>query len=167
MHPYLPHLLADIKAAYRTDAPEEVLPGSLEEEMEEIERWMAGEEPLHNFGYYCGLHPNDFPPASQLSTKDMRTVCKAFHHMMFTWNLDADFPKKLPLPIRYTMLIQTLNEKTDIPNHGIMSFDYCSGSPEGCVFGAYCSCIELAKKWKERNDRIQPYNPGDDEELPF
>jgi hypothetical protein len=167
MHPYLPHLLADIKTACRTKIPEEVLPTTFEEEMEEIERWVAGEEPAHTFGYYCGLHPGDFPPASQLSTKDMRMVCKAFHDMMATWNLDADFPKKLPLPIRYTMLIQTLDEKTDIPNHGFMSFDYCSGSPEGCVFGVYCSCIELAKKWAERNAKGEPLEPDDGAELPF
>jgi hypothetical protein len=114
IHPYFPHLLTDIKTACHTDLPEEVLLGSFEEEMEEIEQWIAGEEPLHSFGYYCRLHPGDFPPASQPSAKDMRMVCKAFHNRMFTWNLDAAFPTKLPPPIRCTILIQVLNKKTDI-----------------------------------------------------
>lgn len=40
MHPYLPHLLSDIAAAYRSEIPlVKEQPKSFEEEMEEIERW--------------------------------------------------------------------------------------------------------------------------------
>lgn len=47
----------------------------------------------------------------------------------------------------------------DIPSYGYMSFDYCSGSPEGCVFGAYCSCIERVKVWTARNEKEAPFEP--------
>jgi hypothetical protein len=63
------HLLADINAAHRREDAHEEFPthASIEEELEEIERWVAGSEPGHTFGYYCGLKSADFPPAEQLS----------------------------------------------------------------------------------------------------
>lgn len=40
MHAYLPHLLADINAAWRIDIPvENKRPLTFEEEMEEFEKW--------------------------------------------------------------------------------------------------------------------------------
>lgn len=53
MHPYLPHLLADIAAAHRTEIPEEETEQTIEEHLEAVDRWVSGEEPEHSFGYYC------------------------------------------------------------------------------------------------------------------
>ncbi|MBC7873321.1 MAG: hypothetical protein H7Y01_04955 [Ferruginibacter sp.] len=73
MHPYLPHLLTDIAAAHRTEIPVEQKPTiSFEEEMEEIVKWVEGEEPLHTFGYHCGLDTINFPPPEQLTDKEMK-----------------------------------------------------------------------------------------------
>lgn len=44
MHPYILHLLSDIKAAHRLEqAAETSFPQSFEEEMEEIERYISGD----------------------------------------------------------------------------------------------------------------------------
>ena len=53
MHPYLPHLLADIAAAHRTEIPEEETEQIIEKHLEAFDRWVSGEEPEHSFGYYC------------------------------------------------------------------------------------------------------------------
>lgn len=146
MHPYLPHLLADITAAHRTNAPAPVYPKTIEEELEEAERWLEGEEPAHTFGYYCGLDAVNFPPPEQLYLKDMKKVCKAFRKMMFSWNLDIDLPEKLPLPIAYKMMIDTLNTKTTIVNSGTIGFDFCTGYAPDCIFKEYCPCRKI---WNE------------------
>ena len=76
MYPYLPHLLADIKAAHRQEIPlaQEQLQ-TFEEEMEEIEKWVSGEEAEHTFGYYCGLESKNFPPPDQLKgRKGLRMI---------------------------------------------------------------------------------------------
>lgn len=152
MHPYLPHLLSDIAAAHRHEQPE--FSGeakSFDQEMEEIEKWLESEEPAHSFSYYCGLKTKNFPPPEQLTNKEMKTVCKAFRRMLFTWNLGADFPEKLPVAWTYNFLVKTLDEKTTIPDSGFITFDYCSGYAPDCVFKEYCSCLQY---WKDStNDK--------------
>ena len=144
MHPYLPHLLDDIKNAHRIEqlgiTPCEK---SFEEEMEEIEKWCEGEEHDHTFGYYCGLESGNFPPPEQFTKKEIKTVIKAFNQMMLTWNHGYDFPKTLPVGITYSMLVNTLNEKTFIPNSGFTSFDCCSGYAPDCIFKEYCPCLKI------------------------
>src|SRR5258705_1324019 len=127
MHPYLPHLLSDIADAHRSEsAMEPENPKTFAEEMEEIERWVEGEEPAHDFGYYCGLQTEQFPPAEQFTIEEIDLVCKAFQKMMFTWNVDADLPETLPANRYYELLISTLNFKTDIENGGFITFEFCS-----------------------------------------
>jgi hypothetical protein len=166
MHPYLPHLLSDIEAACRTEIPEEpVRKISFEEEMEEVEKWLEGEEPDHTFGYYCRLEADNFPPPEQLTKKDMKEVCKAFKHMMFTWNLDISLPKNFPTSFQYSFLIKTLNEKTAIVNSGFMGFDYCTGYAPDCVFKEYCMCLKHYNDFTDDDaDNKASENPGD---LPY
>lgn len=161
MHPYIPHLLDDIARAYRQDVPKELPALSLEEELEAIDRWMEHEEPEQTLSYYCGLKVEDFPPASQLKTRDIQTVCKAFRKMLGSWNLDVEFPSALPPALYYYFLINTLNEKTSIPDIGFMTFDYCTGNAPTCVFKEYCSCL---KHW---NKKEKDFYKTNEDELPF
>lgn len=168
MHPYLPHLLADISNAYRTEIPEDAPRPTMtfEEEMEEIEKWAEGEEAEHTFGYYCGLAAVNFPPPEQLTGDELKTVIEAFGHMMFSWNLDISLPEKLPLPIAYAMTIDTLNSKTSIPNSGFMGFDFCTGYAPDCIFKEYCPCLEIWNA-KDNNDLDIDAHTSSTDELPF
>ena len=127
MHPYIPHLLADIAAAHRTDIPEEKILQNLEEEFEELEKWVSKEDKLKTFGYYCGLESVNFPPPEQLTDKDMKLVFRAFQKMMDTWNHGIDLPKKIPAAFAYQLMVGVLNKKTMIVNSGFSSFDFCTG----------------------------------------
>ncbi|MEO8960850.1 MAG: hypothetical protein ABI325_03150 [Ginsengibacter sp.] len=84
MHPYIPHLLTDIAAAHRTEIPEEIFPQTMEDHFEEIDKWVSGEEPDNTFGYYCGLHSENFPPPDQLTDEEIILIRKAFEKMMYT-----------------------------------------------------------------------------------
>jgi hypothetical protein len=151
MHPYLSYLLTDIAAAHRGEIPVEQkkLPMSFEEQMEEIEKWVEGEEPEHTFGHYCGLEAINFPPPEQLTDAEMKHVIQAFNQMMFSWNLDISLPEKLPISIAYKMTVDTLNSKTAIVNSGFMGFDFCTGYAPDCIFKEYCPCLEI---WNQEND---------------
>lgn len=166
MHSYLPHLLDDIAAAHCKENLDEIpYTKTFEEEMEEIERWVAGEDHEYTFGYYCGLQAENFPPPEQLTTTEIEMVNKAFKRMMFTYNHSADFPKTLPPAMTYSLLVNTLNEKTFIPRDGFVGFDYCTGYAPDCIFKEYCSCLEY---WNSPIDD-KDLNPPDteDEEFPF
>jgi hypothetical protein len=161
MHPYLIHLLEDIEKAkrpgykkydpiaYKSSEEETDIDdadsNSLDEHLMEMERFVS-EDPPSTFGDYCGLKASDFPPSEQLTEEDMQAVIAAFKKMSYTWNLDFSFPDKLPTPIYYKFMVETLDEKTWIVSSGTVSFDYCSGNPEGCKFGEYCNCL---KYWQE------------------
>jgi hypothetical protein len=166
MHPWLPHLLTDIAAAHRGETPLEpiapIVPLSFEEEMEEIEKWVEGEEPAHAFGYYCGLEAINFPPPDQLADEEMKQVIAAFGQMMFSWNLDIDLPESLPIPIAYKMTVDTLDMKTEIVNSGMMCFDFCTGYAPDCIFKEYCPCLDI---WND-SDKYDDTNTSQ-EELPF
>jgi len=125
MHPYIPYLLSDITDAYRPEIPEgAALPAmTFEGEMEEKEKWVEGEDHEHTFGFYCGLEAFNFPPPEQLTDDELKTVIEAFRHMMTSWNLDISMPESLPLPLAYTLAIDTLNTKTSIPNSGFITFE--------------------------------------------
>lgn len=142
MHPYIPHLLADIVAAHRAEIREEKFPQTIEEHFDEIEKWVSGEESEHTFGYYCGLSSENFPPAEQLTDEEIILVRRAFEEMMFTWNQGIDLPEKLPVAFAYKMIVDSLNMKTTIVNSGNMSFDFCSGYAPDCAFKEYCPCQE-------------------------
>lgn len=147
MHAYLPHLLSDIANAHRADIRQEVgVPPTFEEHIEEVERYIAGENPDHTFGYHCGLEAEDFPPAEQFSDEEIGQVYKAFEKLLFSWNAGIDLPENLPLPLRYKFMVNTLSEGFAPLNHGIMHFDYCTGYAPDCVFGKYCPCLEY---WNE------------------
>ncbi len=178
MHPYIPHLLADIAAAHRpeTDVLRETTSWqTFEEEMEEIERWIAGEKAPNTFGHWCGLEASGFPPSEQLSIEDMITVCKAFDRMMYSWNLSIDLPEKFPGHLKYSFRVNTLNEKTAILSCGMMSFDYCTGHAPDCIFKEYCPCLKIRNRSTENDpdditdlpaDELQENNPGMNKEDP-
>lgn len=143
MHSYIPHLIEDIKAAHRVEIPEEEnTPQTLEEHFEEIEAWVREDEPEHTLGYHCGLRSENFPPPEQLTEKEMKLIRKEFERMMYSWNVDIDLPKKLPVDFAYKMIVETLDSKIMIVTNGFTGFDFCSGNAPDCIFKEYCPCLK-------------------------
>lgn len=145
MHPYIPHLLQDIKNAERKKGdnyghPE---PTTFEEEMEEIERYISGEGE-RSLSYFTGLKKEHFPPADQLSESDMEEVLKTFDKMLSTWRADISFPDNMPTVARYVFLLEHVLEDVFMPvSSGYITFDYCTGSAPDCVWGEYCPCLDI------------------------
>ncbi len=164
MHPYIPHLLSDIAAAHQEVPCEDIhdhahIILSDEQLFEEVERYVFGGEPIHTFGYYCGLQSLDFPPAEQLENDDLQKVCIAFKQMMETWNLSIDLPDNLPSPIAYSLTVGMLNTKTDIPKMGLRVFDFCTGYAPDCDLGSYCPCLKF---WND-DEQYPPFDINEDE----
>lgn len=164
MHPYIPHLLDDIAKAHRTDIPEPAPPQTFEQHIEEVERYLEGIEPDHNFGYYCGLLPENFTPPEQLSIKDVKLVNKAFDDMMFSWNMSMDLPKKMRAKLAYTFIVDCLNEKVDIVTSGFITIDFCTGYAPDCKLKEYCHCLEFWNSLPDKNINEKNFS-GDD--FPF
>lgn len=149
MHPYIPHLLSDIAAAHRTEIPEETFPQTIEEHLEEVERWVNGETTEYTFGYFCGLESEMFPPATQLTDEEMMLVQNAFEQMMLTWNHKLDLPENLPVSFAYTLMVSSLTQETSIVNNGCMHLDFCRYYAPDCELKEYCLCWEV---WNAEED---------------
>ncbi len=149
MHPYLPHLLSDITAAHFSEQSIPATAKTFEEEMEEIEQWVAGKTAPYTFGYWCGLSAENFPPAAQLTDADLLLVCEAMSKMMNSYNIAIDLPGELPTPLKYDFTLSVLTEKIAIPISGIMHYDFCTGNAPDCAFKEYCPCL---KYWNELED---------------
>ena len=149
MHPYIPHLLSDITATHRAKPSLPVFAKTFEEEMEDIERWVAGVEEPHTLGYDCGLAEEDPPPAGQLTLEDLLLVYDALKKMLYSYNIAIELPDELPATIKYRLTVDTLNEKTAIPETGVMHFDFCMGHAPDCVLKKYCPCLKI---WNETKD---------------
>ena len=152
MHPYIAHLIADIKNAHRAEISEEKnIPQSMEEHFEEIEAWVGGDQPEHTFGYHCGLSSENFPPPEQLTDMEMKLIRKEFERMMYSWNIAIHLPEKLPIDFAYKITVDTLERNMTIVNNGCMNIDFCTGYAPDCDLKEYCPCLEI---WNNPNNFI-------------
>lgn len=141
MHTYLPHLLADIAAAHRSEGEGEPhYAATFEEELEDMERWLHT-EPEVTFGQYCGLEGEQFPPAEKWTEEELQEIITAFWHLLFSWNMDANLPEDLPPAMTYDFLVRTLEEKIHVTDSGFTTIEFCWNEPLECPFGPeYCTC---------------------------
>jgi len=148
-HPYIPHLLQDIKAAHRTGESKPV--ESFEDYIEEVERYIHGDyDPdKSTFGKYCGLEVRNFPPPEQLTHRDIELVCDAFEEMLHTWNAHVSLPENVPHRLRYNLTIGILDEEYIPMNIGFITFDFCDGYAPECPLEEYCPCLEI---WNDDDD---------------
>ena len=143
MHPYIPHLIADINVARREENPEENFSQSMEKNLEEIEAWVSGNMREHTFGYYCGLKSEDFPPPEQLTEMEMKVIRKEFEKMIITWNVAIHLPKKLPIDFAYKLMVNILEREVTIFNSGCINIDFCTGYAPDCELQEYCPFLEI------------------------
>lgn len=163
MQTYINQLLEDIAKAHRSEQeePQKYKPQSVEEHFEEIERWLES-DPEHTFSYYCGLEPEQFPPAERLTDEQLDAVYRAYGQLLFSWNLGADILDAVPLRKAYPLLISTLKKKVEIMEEGQITIEFCTCDPPSCPFEEHCTCKDI----KEPNEMDFKALRGADE-LPF
>ncbi|MEB2774397.1 hypothetical protein SYJ56_03715 [Algoriphagus sp. D3-2-R+10] len=146
MEAYVTHLLENIAEGHRPSdyfrkTKKNTEEEDLEEALEESEKFVS-QEPMPGFSRYCGLKRESFPPKEKLSESQLAKVATAFIAMMKSWNLEVSFPDDLPQQRRYDLLMGILVRPVMIFKHGFYCFDFCTGNPDGCQLGEYCSCLK-------------------------
>jgi len=158
MEKYITQLVEDIRKAHRQLTKEETEKAeTFEQHIEEVERFIAGEEDLiqHSFGYHCSLNKEQFPPSSRLTFEQMNTVCDTFEKLLFTWNIHADFPDELPVEMAYETLVSVLDRKFIIPTSGFIGLEFCDYAPEECRFKEHCTCKALFGEMEEEDRKTE------------
>lgn len=146
MHPYIKHLIEDIQNAERqendpVDFPE---PITFEEQMQEAERYISGEGE-RKLSELTGLGKENFPPAHQLTDKEMEMVLTAYDAMLFTWNTEVNWPHDMPIASRYNFLLNfVLSKKKNVPmSTGTIHLDFCAGYALDCIWEQFYNCTEF------------------------
>lgn len=147
MHPYFKHLIEDIRAAHCIQ-PSDNIYGNACNVAENPDSFSFSQ---HTFGYYCGLQPENFPPAAQFCAEEIKMVNKAFKNMMATYHCTVNLPENLPAAMEYSILVDTLHKKITQPGNGPVRFDCCSGFPPDCVFKEHCSCLNIWNSLPEQD----------------
>lgn len=143
MQSYFSHLLTDIRAAHRSESPEEKSGHeSIEEHFRDIDRWISGDTE-HTLGYYCSLEAEAFPPHDQLREEEIQKICGAFTAMLHSWGFYVDLPDELPLHRKYKLMIGLLDHECTPINSGMFVFDFCTGYAPGCELKEFCPCLEI------------------------
>ena len=144
MKRYLDNLVGDIKKAHRSTFhpitnTEEI---SFLEEMEIIEKWVAGTVDQSTLSYHCGLLASEFPPTNQLQLDEIEGIIEAFNEMLASWHIAADIPQNLPVQRAYTLLIGLLDKDVCYFPGGTLHFDFCTGYAPDCELKEYCPCLQ-------------------------
>jgi hypothetical protein len=141
MHPYLPHLISEIKAAHKKEEPElHLSEDNLEEHFLEIERMISGDA-AHTLSYFCGLLSEDFPPGNLFTGEEKWQLCRAFEEMLRSWGADVSLPEVLPIDNRYELIVGLLERHFTPFQFGTLVFDFCTGYDPDCELGKYCPCL--------------------------
>ena len=158
MEKYIKQLVEDIRKAHRQLTKEETEKAeTFEQHIEEVERFIAGEEDLiqKTFGYHCNLSKEQFPPPKRLTFEQMNKICEALDNLLFTWNIRADFPDELPVEMAYETLVSVLDRKFITPTSGFIGLEFCDYLPEECRFKEYCTCKELFAEMDEEEQKTE------------
>ncbi|MFK7980750.1 MAG: hypothetical protein AB8G86_12265, partial [Saprospiraceae bacterium] len=158
MEKYIKQLVTDIQNAHRQLTKAEIEKAeTFEQHIEEVERFIAGEEDLiqQSFGYHCSLNKEQFPPPKRLTSEQMNRICDAFEKLLFTWNTRADFPDELPIEMAYETLVSILDRKFITPTSGWVTLEFCDLEPEECRFKEHCTCKELFAEMEEEERQIE------------
>jgi hypothetical protein len=91
-----------------------------------------------------GFIPEQFPPTLLLNLKQIRKVLKALTDLLWSYNIDTNFPPKLPDRLKYELLTEEMYKEIFVDKGGIMGLDYCEFVTETCPFGKkYCECKNI------------------------
>ena len=101
----------------------------------------AEQKPQHEI---LGINPSDFPPANQLSEKELKAKFDLLLEIMEQHNYQYSLVEKLPLHNAYEYLAgEFLTETGEVlPEGWTHNIDGCSGDCPSCFQADYCKSID-------------------------
>jgi hypothetical protein len=145
MEKYITQLLADLEKA-KDHLPPDYDVQIMNPDDPALEYGLIGVAEYLNSPYYpleniLGIKAEWFPPANKLNVPQIKALVTKLTALWSAFNYHADFPKKLPVDIRYRLMVEKLKEETQYVSDGFIGFEFCHYEPEECPFGKeYCSC---------------------------
>lgn len=138
MHPYLPHLLADIEALIKEPPPGPFIeaPPHLEEMPETVERELS---PFTTLEEIMGISREEIPPFFELTHEEWPLLAYAFKKLLQALNITiADLPEKYPDDAYIDLIHCHWDEKIRYLPLAGYDMECCTGDDETCPYGDNC-----------------------------
>ena len=91
-----------------------------------------------------GIETKNFPPAEKLTETQAEFLFTEMMRTLHAYCFDADFPKGLPVELKYKLLREKWNEKAVYTGEGVSCFEFCDYEPSRCPFPEeFCGCKEF------------------------
>ncbi len=159
MDNYIKQLLKDIDARIAVAPPpigmvigENVYPISdsttLEESLGEAERYVSA--PPAKLGDQLKFTINEFPRATLLNTKQLTVLTQALENLWLAWHLVPDFPKGLPVAMKYNLMRDYLEKEIVLVKVGEVHIEFCEYDYDNCPFIGYCDSCDPKKFTDEK-----------------
>ena len=109
------------------------------------------------------IETENFPPAEKLSESQTEFLFSEMMRTLHAYCFDADFPKGLPVRLKYKLLREKWNEKAVYTGEGVTCFEFCDYEPSRCPFPEeFCGCKEF-----DYDDEFDPEDFDNTDEMPF
>ncbi|OQX98148.1 MAG: hypothetical protein B6I20_11450 [Bacteroidetes bacterium 4572_117] len=142
MQRYINQITSDIKAAQTNVLPDPEL--GTEKTYEEFEQKMLTIEnaPDMPAKHLYGVSYEELPPPEKLTKQQMQQLIDAIIEMWVKFNISTEFPKNLPLKLRYELIRDCFEDDVHYMPGWSMHQDFCDGWCPGCKIADYCSSID-------------------------
>ena len=87
-----------------------------------------------------------FPPAKLLSEEEKSCLSKAMQELLNVWRFHPDFPPRVPMHLRYSMLRKIWKSEQVYTGMGINYIDVCEFKESTCPYPDYCNMCSLIKE---------------------
>lgn len=113
--------------------PEEVKPFA------EVERFLHGK--ANPIAVITGIETERFPPPEKLTESQISFLFSETTQTLRAYHFEADFPKGLPVIIKYRLLREKWGEEAVYIGAGTFYFEFCNYEPSQCPYpDEFCGC---------------------------
>ena len=93
-----------------------------------------------------GIELEAIPPAEALSNDQLQALNKELIPTVAIHGVSYDGPKDYPPRLKFVVVLRLALRRSGIIDNGGFTDDGCTGSPVGCTWEEYCSCIQSTRK---------------------
>jgi len=110
-----------------------------------------------------GVETENFPSADRLTESQTEFLFSEMMRTLHAYCFDADFPKGLPVKLKYKLLREKWDAEVVYIGEGYSCFEFCDYEPSRCPFPEeFCSCKDF-----NYDTDFDPDNFDDPDSLPF
>lgn len=105
----------------------------------DVERYLLGKaKPI---SVITGVDTRAFPPVSKMSDSQSTFLYDEMTRLLSAYGFYADFPKGLPVDLKYKLLRKKWDDKVVYTGSGMTCFEFCSYEPDECPYPMeFCYC---------------------------